>query len=93
MYALRKCLSHTAQSEGTSQSCDIIVSMQHAHLAQLCVCVWWGDAVTNLFPFSNIHVTHLALYCLDFYVLQFERGESALVVPWMVSLPMVEHSH
>ena len=45
-YVLRKCLSHTAQSEGTSQSCDIIVSMQHAHLhecSKLCgVCVIGG---------------------------------------------------
>ena len=38
---------HTAQSEGTSQSCDIIVSMQHACSStwmqhNWVVCVWWG---------------------------------------------------
>ena len=30
----------TAQSEGTSQSCDIIVSMQHAHLNECSTIEW-----------------------------------------------------
>ena len=41
-YALRKCLSHTyrLKCEGMSQSCDIIVSMQHAHLNECSTIVW-----------------------------------------------------
>ena len=92
-YALRKCLSYTYRSKWRKESI-MWHNCKHAACSSTwmqhncVVCVWWGDAVTNLFPFSNIHVTHLVLYCLDFYFFQFERGESALVVPWLVSLPM-----